>query len=461
MKYGEQLERQSVPQWSLHNLDYNSLKHEIKVHTTRDQAAATAIAIPGHQDAALAKFEDGLFLELRRQHDRVDLFISSKADELSRRLDYLADNIKRWIAKSDKSPANPSAYLRRQRRFAKYERDLLRCGEDIYDLSRFANAQVVAFRKIVKKYKKWTGSTTLGERFSEMVLSDPKSFTRRDYSAQQQRYEKMLAELRNANPHLHGETASSSSEEPVSPVLQSRRPSAVDLDVAYASRAAREEPRLKYWNEYDDGSDAGGAGPEDEYAIYIDPENDSIFPGLGYVHAVLSLPYEKARQWFQKRRSHAAERRPLLSTESPNLTGYASTANLDSDEEGYASSEGFPSQGYAAHYALPSLADQRTLRYRERFLFWSTVALFAASFVLLGIAGVLITAGRHRLRVEVDVASTLGVVTSLFCSCSALSTMLYRQDILTVSYRLMVWSAFVASCILNGMLLILIVGNAP
>lgn len=116
MKYGEQLE-ESVPQWSLRelsrfplaashsrllhppgiivacqltndnwtdNLDYNSLKHEIKAHTTRDQA--TAIAIPGHQDRSLRKFEDGLYLELCRQHDRVGLFCLSKADEISRRL---------------------------------------------------------------------------------------------------------------------------------------------------------------------------------------------------------------------------------------------------------------------------------------------------------------------------------------------------------------------------------------
>lgn len=66
------------------NIDYNALKHEIKVHTTRDQA--TAIAIPGHQDPALQRFEDRLYLELCSQHDRVDLFVLSKADEITRRL---------------------------------------------------------------------------------------------------------------------------------------------------------------------------------------------------------------------------------------------------------------------------------------------------------------------------------------------------------------------------------------
>jgi SPX domain protein involved in polyphosphate accumulation len=66
------------------NIDYNSLKHHIKARTTKDQA--TAIAIPGRPNTALAKFEDEFYSELCRQHDRVDLFVASKADELARRL---------------------------------------------------------------------------------------------------------------------------------------------------------------------------------------------------------------------------------------------------------------------------------------------------------------------------------------------------------------------------------------
>ena len=68
----------------LDNIDYNSLKHHIKVHTTRDQA--TAIAIPGRPNTALHKFEDDFYAELCHQHGRVELFVSSKADEIARRL---------------------------------------------------------------------------------------------------------------------------------------------------------------------------------------------------------------------------------------------------------------------------------------------------------------------------------------------------------------------------------------
>lgn len=64
------------------------MKHEIKMHTTRDQA--TAMVIPGYEDPALAKFENALFAELCRQHDRVDLFVTSKADEILRRMGKMA-----------------------------------------------------------------------------------------------------------------------------------------------------------------------------------------------------------------------------------------------------------------------------------------------------------------------------------------------------------------------------------
>ncbi|KAJ3453671.1 hypothetical protein MRS44_017918 [Fusarium solani] len=150
------------------NFDYNSLKHEIKVHTTRDQV--TAVAIPGHQDTTLQRFEDDLYAELDRQHNRLGLFVASKADEISRRLgasppatsttpimltstiEDLSKAIGRWLSKShDQLDAEQSVKV--QRLFVKYERELLRCGRDIQSLPRFANAQVVAFRKIIKKYK--------------------------------------------------------------------------------------------------------------------------------------------------------------------------------------------------------------------------------------------------------------------------------------------------------------------
>ncbi|KAM4065640.1 SPX domain-containing protein [Hirsutella rhossiliensis] len=449
MKFGQQLEQESVPEWSLHNLDYNSLKHEIKAHTTRDQAAA--MTIPGHPDLALRNFEDGLYAELDRQHDRLHLFVNSKADEISRRLEHLDFNIQRWICKCA-SGHDTSISLKRQRRFAKYERELLRCGQDIFALSRFASAQVVAFRKILKKYRKWTGSSTLTSRFTETILGNPKSFTKRDFTPLQARYDDILGDLRASVPSFSKTSSPSSVElsQPEPPSPGNSRPAFGHLP------AAEMEPRIKYWNEYDDGSDGGG--PEDEYAIYINPDNEVDFPGLAYVRAITTLPYEKAKQWFERRKS-SDETRPLLS--SAYARPRCSSPTIESEEEGYSSSDAIPHEGYSTYCALPSTSEQKVTRYRERVLLRGTVGCFLTSFVLLVIAGVLICTGKRKLRVEVDAGVTLGVMVSLLCACCGLGMTLYRRDALRATYRLVVWGAFVASCLLNGMLLVMVLGSTP
>ncbi|CAI6100128.1 unnamed protein product [Clonostachys chloroleuca] len=458
MKFGEQLEQQSVPQWSLHNLDYNSLKHEIKAHTTRDQAAA--IAIPGHQDSALSKFEDGLFRELCRQHDRVDLFVSSKADEVSRRLDHLSGAIQRLIRKHSDDSA-PTDSIKYHRRLIKYERELYQCGDDIHALSRFGNAQIVAFRKIIKKYKKWTGSTTLGARFNETILNHPKSFTRRDNTPLRFKYQEILSTLQRAYPNLDEFSSPSTIED-----TRSRRGSAAaqqpqtqfePLPPPQIPEEPTQSPTVRYWNEYDDGSEAGT--PDDEYAIYINPYETTSFPGLDYLQAALSLPFEKAKQLFHRGKNH--ERSPLLTDSRPTTRGYGSMST-DSDEDGgYASSSDFPTQGYAAYYAFPSIGEQKNVRYRSNFLFWGTISCFLASFLLLAISGVLVMTGRHKLRVEVDAAAAVGVVMSLFFACAAVAMSLYRRDPLSISHRLVIGSCFIASCILNGMLLVIVASNTP
>lgn len=216
--------------------------------------------------------------------------------------------------------------------------------------------------------------------------------------------------------------------------------------------------QVKYWNEYDDGSDYGHA--EGEYAIYINPDESMNFPGIDYLQGILRKPMDKAMGWLKS--SRPAERQSLLASNQlpPNYsTNYFSS---DSDEEGgYASSDGFPTSGYAAHFALPSVNQQKATRYRERAIFWGTIGCFIASCLLLIISGILISTGKHKLRIEVDAGVTVGVVASLCSACSALVMTMSRRDPLSLSYRLAVWTAFAVSCLLNGMLLIMVVGNAP
>lgn len=302
--------------------------------------------------------------------------------------------------------------------------------------------------------QKWTGSTTLGARFTEDVLADPKSFTRRDFSQLQARYDEISNILRSATPQISEPSSPSSDEQPFP---GSSRPSTSrrsDFEPLPPPKIA--EP-VKYWNEYDDGSECGGG--EDDYAIYINPDDDTGFPGLHYVQTAIQTSFAKAKGWLHIKQT--PERRALLAA-NHSPASYSSTAvNSDSDEDGYASSEGYPASGYNAHYALPSLSLQQVARYRERVFFWGTVSCFAVSFILLTIAGILISTGKHKLRVEVDAGVTVGVVASHFSACAGLGLTMYRRDPLSLMHWLVVWTTFTATCLLNGMLLILVVGNSP
>jgi hypothetical protein len=375
--------------------------------------------------------------------------------------------------------------VRRQRRFAKHENELLQCGDDILSLQRFVGAQVVAFRKILKKYRKWTGSLTLGSRFRDTVLSHPKSFTRRDFSHLQAQHDNLLAALRAALPA----TDSSGS---LTPASISTAPCVHASEVVSPSEtiAAPEPPQQEgYWNEYDHGSEAGDAdhNQDSAYAIYINPDEDMGFPGIATLTAFFKAPIKRVNLWMSNSSggsgsgSEDEEQARLL---PPSSDGYGSVnsgyftsragANSDTEAEdetpilsgrrgsyGYASSEEFPI-GYKPYYAaVPSIREQHLVRSRERVLFWGIWACLAASFALMGIAAILIKTGKHKMRLEVDAGVTLGIVASLGAACAGLGMSFSRQDQLGWVNVLAVWSTFMAACILNGMLLVLVVGNAP
>ncbi|KAL5614735.1 uncharacterized protein BROUX77_000572 [Berkeleyomyces rouxiae] len=451
MKFGQKLQSESVPRWRIHNIDYNSLKNEIKVHTTRNQA--TALVIPGSEDVALTRFENRFYEELQAQHERVGDFVSSKAGEIGHRLNYLTTCIHQLCIRYPKHSegSNPEQIAKRQRRFSKYEHELLRCGDDLHSLDRFIDAQVVAFRKILKKYQKWTGSSSLSARFRENILHDPKSFTRRDLTQLQSQYDMLLAELRETHPDegIRPGSPGSLSADTHSISVTHSLPSPVT-----PQHFATSPLPVHYWNEYDDGSEAGDR--EDEYAIYINPDQEMEIPGFEFIKKTLARPLAKARSMLtlQSLRSSSGERAPLLglfgSTRGPNYSG-------DTDDD-YTSSEELPTDGYTTHYAaFPSIVDQRVTRQHDQMFFWVTIGSFLVSFALIAITSALIATGRHKMRLEVEAGVTVGIITSLFSACVGLGIMLTRSDKILLWHHVSLWLAFISVCVLNGMLLVLVV----
>lgn len=329
------------------------------------------------------------------------------------------------------------------------------------------------------------------------MLSQPKSFTRKDFQPLQQTYRELLSTIRAstpvpslpATPLLDDADADTAESEPGSTRQSLRR---VTIQTGppqtYFYPFANEQTLGGYWNEYDNGSENGEE--RDDYVLYLN-HDESGSPDLKSILHALTMPFAKARSWVKGRQP---ERQSLLSrhssdssygavdeASSPPLANYftnppgrlppsrgndSSTAvETDADEDAdvemdYSSSEEFPA-GYAAHYAaaLPSVSDQRMDMYRDRVTFMATSGLFAVAFLLLGIATVLVFTGRHKLRVEVDAAATLGSVVSIGCGCTALAMVMARWEGLALANKAVVCVTFTTVCVLNGMLLLLVAGN--
>ena len=72
----------------------------------------------------------------------------------------------------------------------------MKAGDEIQSLSRFTSTQRTAFRKLLKKARKWTRSDNLANRFNANVLNDSKSFTKLDFQPLLDDYSETLHNIR-------------------------------------------------------------------------------------------------------------------------------------------------------------------------------------------------------------------------------------------------------------------------
>ncbi|KAK5164006.1 hypothetical protein LTR04_002080 [Oleoguttula sp. CCFEE 6159] len=147
------------------NVDYDDIKQLIKEHTTL--GTGKALSIPGQGDSSARDFENTLFDIFADQHQRIDLFVKSKTGEIQRRLNHLSKQIHELSLRGRR--AGQQIHARRVERYGRIESEAVKAGDEIQSMSRFLSAQRTAFRKLLKKYKKWTGSETLESRFKEQI----------------------------------------------------------------------------------------------------------------------------------------------------------------------------------------------------------------------------------------------------------------------------------------------------
>ena len=97
-----------------------------------------------------------------------------------------------------------------------------RAGEEIQFLSRFVGAQRLAFQKLLKKYRKWTASSELGDRFRKEVLDRRTSFSKTDFEPLLAQWTEVLASVRA--PFTDGFNWQIDPQEPKKDERRSQRP---------------------------------------------------------------------------------------------------------------------------------------------------------------------------------------------------------------------------------------------
>lgn len=209
MKFGETLYQRSVPKWAAYNFKYNELKHLIKTKTSA--GAAVPLDIPTQGRSRWQELDNQLLRLLQAEYDNVTLFLKSKQGEIDRRVAHLEKQIK--IAERAVAENQHDRPVLQARKYQRLVKDADEIGEDVQNLARFAAVQKTAFRKLLKKYRKWTGSTDLQTRVDVEVFSSEK--LRTDYSDYQQHVTELSSILTQelAGPMLTGKTSDSSSEQ--------------------------------------------------------------------------------------------------------------------------------------------------------------------------------------------------------------------------------------------------------
>ncbi|KAL6707213.1 hypothetical protein ACN47E_004760 [Coniothyrium glycines] len=194
MKYGDTLRQRSIPEWGHYNIDYDYLKDLIKHQTTA--GTNKAVSIPGQGESTERAFSGTFFKVLEAQHDRINLFVRSKSGEIERRLDHIGKSLevlrlKRGAAPGSRLPA------RVVEKYAKFDADVARTGEEIRSLSRFQVAQRTGFTKILKKYRRWTKDKELSHVFKAEISNRPDSLFQLDLSYLLDQYIDILGDLRS------------------------------------------------------------------------------------------------------------------------------------------------------------------------------------------------------------------------------------------------------------------------
>lgn len=138
MKFGNQVLNKSVPEWKLHNIDYEKLKKAIKKATI------------AHTDEQNEKNLNRCTELFKEQFEAINLFVSLKFKEITSRLITIERSII-TLKKKEATAGNLKLQLRQLRVISTHVDG---CSSELQRLSRYLIIQKIALRKLLKKFVK-------------------------------------------------------------------------------------------------------------------------------------------------------------------------------------------------------------------------------------------------------------------------------------------------------------------
>ena len=184
----------------------------------------------------------------------------------------------------------------------------------------------------------------------------------------------------------------------------------------------------RYWNEFDDGSE----GERDEpYTIFVDPNAPSTFPGAETVSKAFDnlsnntkALWEKFQTWMTSHPDGTAmpdEQRPLI---NGNHSPTSPTIDDSSDSEN-------ENPTITAQRSYSTMASRHRHPFRsprESMLFRSSLGCFVAALTIVIVGAILVTTGRRKAAVEVDVGVVISVAASLVFVIIGVGCMIAQHD---------------------------------
>ncbi|KAI9709168.1 MAG: hypothetical protein M1812_007753 [Candelaria pacifica] len=272
----------------------------------------------------------------------------------------------------------------------------------------------------------------------------------------------------SANTETESISASSTTESPASsnattPVVDSSVTSVPDMLQSPPISAFRKKRKLqkeveerprqyqqRYWNEFDDGSDASD---DDGYILYVDPDSKSTFPGAAAISRFASLVVrrtkgssDKVKAWLHTQPKDD-ERRSLM----PPPT--------DGVRDSEASSLHQAAQSRRDYATFTDVESSIETLPGESMVLRTYIGCFFAATVIVSISAVLAITGRHRKRITVDVGVIVGIVAGLLFAVLGVGLMLVRRDRLGWVHRVTVLLVFAGLCVASGILLAFVTGG--